>query len=33
MVKRKNSIDTGHPSVCKKDFQTIAKGFNQCKFK
>ena len=29
----KHSMDTGHPPVCKKDFQILAKGFNHRKFK
>ena len=29
----KYSMDTGHPLVCMKDFQILAKGFNHCKFK
>ena len=29
----KNSMDTGHPLVCMKDFQILTMGFSHCKFK
>ena len=29
----KNSMDTGHPLVCIKNFPILTKGFSHCKFK